>query len=105
MATNLVREDEVFRWRFDVGEMRQLLVDFFRADLWPLVEQPPGDTEFQFIRATRNSILAEADTERIVRLESEGSPVHLHILEGGHWLNVDNPGGIIALLGTLLPPA
>ncbi len=103
MATNLVREDELFRWRFDLGEMRSLLQDFFRANLWPVVEQPPGDTELQFVRATRNSILAEADAERIARLESQGSPVHLHTLEGGHWLNVDNPGGIIALLRAQLP--
>ena len=103
MATNLVREADEFRWRFDVREMRELLSDFFQADLWPLVEHPPGDTELQFIRATRNSILAAADAERIVRLENEGSPVHLHTLEGGHWLNVDNPGGIISLLRTLLP--
>ena len=103
MATNLVREDEQFRWRFDQVDMRRLLLDFFRTDLWPLVETPPGDTELQFIRATRNSILAEADAGRIVRLESEGNPVHLHSLEGGHWLNVDNPDGIIALLRNCLP--
>ncbi len=103
MATNLVREDERFRWRFDMAEMRRLLLDFFRSDLWPLVEVPPGDTDVEFIRATRNSILAEADAERIARLESEGSPVHLHTLEGGHWLNVDNPDGIIALLRNCLP--
>lgn len=103
MATNLVREDERFRWRFDIAEMRRLLLDFFRADLWPLVEDPPGDSEVEFIRATRNSILAEADADRIARLEREGGPVHLHSLEGGHWLNVDNPDGIIALLRTCLP--
>lgn len=105
MASNLVREDEVFRWRFEVAEMRRMLLDFFRADLWPLVEQPPGDTEFQFIRATRSSIMATADAERIARLESEGEPVRLHSLEGGHWLNVDNPDGIISLLRTTLPRA
>jgi pimeloyl-ACP methyl ester carboxylesterase len=103
MATNLVRHDEVFRWRFDMTEMRRLLLDFFRADLWPLVEAPAGDTELQFIRASRGSILADGDAERISRLESEGSPVHLQTLEGGHWLNVDNPGGIITLLRSRLP--
>ena len=103
MATNLVREEETFRWRFDMLEMRRLLMDFFRTDLWPLVESPPGDSELEFIRASENSILAPEDAVRIARLESEGSPVHLHTLEGGHWLNVDNPGGIIALLRTRLP--
>ncbi len=103
MATNLVRVDARFRWRFDVNEMQQLLTDFFRSDLWPIVEQPPGDTEIRFVRASRDSILADSDAQRIVRLESEGSPVHLHTLEGGHWLNVDNPAGLIALLRTHLP--
>lgn len=103
MATNLVRVDDLFRWRFDRKEMRELLEDFWRTDLWSIVEHPPGDTELQFIRATRNSILAQDAAARIARLESEGAPVHLHSLEGGHWLNVDNPGGIIAYLRSMLP--
>jgi len=103
MATNLVRRDDRYRWRFDVNDMRQLLTDFFESDLWAIVEQPPVDTEMRFIRASHDSILADSDAKRIMRLESEGSPVHLHTLEGGHWLNVDNPAGLITLLRTYLP--
>lgn len=103
MATNLVRRDGRYRWRFDVNEMRQLLTDFYRSDLWEIVEHPPSETEIHFVRASSDSILADPDAGRIARLESEGSPVHLHTLEGGHWLNVDNPAGLITLLRTRLP--
>ena len=29
--------------------------------------------------------------------------VHLHLLEGGHWLNTDNPEGVLKLLVETLP--
>jgi hypothetical protein len=43
------------------------------------------------------------DADRIERLESEGNPVQLEDLQGGHWLNMDNPDGLIALLRRGLP--
>ncbi len=105
MATNLDRGPDGYRWRFELSEMRDLLVDFFATDLWRLVEAPPDSSEFRFVRATRHSILATEDAHRIARLESEGTPVAIQELEGGHWLNVDNPDGLVAMLRTGLPRA
>ena len=103
MATNLVRTEDGFAWRFDMAEMHALLTDFFRTDVWNRVEDPPGGGEVRFVRATRNSILSESDAARIERLQSEGHLVQLDALEGGHWLNMDNPDGLIALIRAGLP--
>lgn len=104
MSTNLVRTgDGTWRWRFDLDDMEALLVDFFRSDLWPVVEHPPGDCELRFVRASRDSILTDEAADRIERLESEGTPVRLDVLDGGHWLNTDNPAGLLQLLRTGLP--
>ncbi|MCL7964231.1 MAG: alpha/beta hydrolase [marine benthic group bacterium] len=103
MATNLVRIADGYAWRFDVQALDALLRDFFSVDLWKRVEQPPDGCEYRFVRASDGSIMSAGDTARIERLESEGNPVHLDTLEGGHWLNVDNPGGLISLLRKGLP--
>jgi len=103
MATNLIRTDDGFAWRFDMVELHALLRDFFRTDVWNQVENPPDGCEVRFVRATRNSILSESDASRIERLHSEGHLVQLDELEGGHWLNMDNPDGLIALIRAGLP--
>lgn len=103
MATNLVRRGDAYVWKFDRPSLRRLLEDFFRADLWPVVEDPPGPAEFRFVRASRDSILKAEDAARIARLESEGAPVRLHPVPGGHWLNVDNPDAVVDLVRKGLP--
>ena len=103
MATNLIRTGDGFTWRFSMVEMHSLLTDFFRTDLWQPVENPPEGCEIRFVRATRDSILSDSDASRIERLHSEGHAVQLDSLEGGHWLNMDNPDGLIALIRAGLP--
>lgn len=103
MATNLVRRDDAFVWRFDRPALRRLLEDFFRTDLWPVVEDPPDGVDLRFLRASRDSILRDEDAARIARLESQGAPLRLHPVEGGHWLNVDNPDAVVELVKKGLP--
>jgi esterase len=103
MATNLIRAGNGYQWRFDVPEMEALLGDFFSTDLWDRVERPPDECGLRFVRASKGSIMTADDADRIERLESEGNPVQLDDLQGGHWLNMDNPDGLIALLRKGLP--
>jgi pimeloyl-ACP methyl ester carboxylesterase len=100
MGTNLERFDGGVRWRFDLASLEALLQDFFRADLWPMVTDPPAEVQLHFVRATRSSVMA-ADTA--MRIAGAGPRVHLHSIEGGHWLNADNPAGVVALLANELP--
>ena len=97
MATNLDPDGDVFRWRLDADQMEALLRDFFRIDAWPAVEGAHGP-RIHLIQATDSSILTP---EAVARAENAGHAtgrVEVHRVEGGHWLNADNPDALVALL-------
>ncbi|MGD8276588.1 MAG: alpha/beta hydrolase [Gemmatimonadota bacterium] len=102
MATNLERVDDGYRWRFDLDAVEALIRDFFRADLWPLVEN--AGPAIRIVKATESSVLSDDVAARIRRAGS-GGRVRLDALVGGHWLNADNPDGLIDLLKSGLPGA
>jgi len=102
MATNLERHDDRMKWRFDSRSMEELLRDFFSADLWPVVESPPPGISIHFVRASQSSVLSSGAIARIQSANANGT-TFLHTLDGGHWLNADNPDGIVRLLAGSLP--
>ena len=98
MATNLEKQGDVYRWRFDLDSMEALLVDFFQLDLWGIVEGPPAGLELHFVKATASAVLGEEACRRLKAAGDRTGQVSVHHLEGGHWLNADNPGGLAKLL-------
>jgi esterase len=102
LATNLEPADGGFRWRLDLDAMEELLLDFFRTDLWDVVENPPPDTVLHFVKAEDSDILSPAVCARIEEAGRRSGRVFLHRLPGGHWLNADNPAGMVALLSERL---
>jgi pimeloyl-ACP methyl ester carboxylesterase len=103
MATNLTRTPDGYGWRFSITDMEELLADYFRDDEWPVVEAPPPGLELIFIRAGRDSILDDRSASRLARMQRSDRRVRLVTLPGGHWLNMDNPKGLLDLLRTGLP--
>lgn len=103
MTTNLVDEDGAQVWRFDLDGLAALLEDFFRADLWPVVEDPPSGVEIHFLRASESGVLPEAACERIEAAGRDTGRVHLHRVEGGHWLHVAAPDEVLAILDATTP--
>lgn len=104
MSTNLVPAGDGYRWRFDLPGIEALLHDYIATDLWPVVERPPTGVQLHFVKATDSAALSAGAMRRLRATASNGQ-VHIHELEGGHWLNVDNPRGLTALLGAHLPAA
>lgn len=101
MATNLEMAEGEYRWRLDFDALEELLQDFFRTDLWDVVEAPVGP-RIHFVRAESGSVLSD---EAVARIEGAGRTngrVYLDRLVGGHWLNVDNPDGVVELLADRL---
>lgn len=98
ISTNLERDDGRYRWDLDLDAIEELLRDFFGADLWDVVEEPPLGAALHVIKAERSSVLGEPDCERIARIGRENPRVSLHRVEGGHWLNADNPEALVDLL-------
>jgi esterase len=101
-AINLEPEEGRYRWRIDLDAMEEMLRDFFRADLWSAVEDPPEGVEVHLVKARDSDTLDDASRERVERAAA-GGRVFLHELRGGHWIHTDNPEGVIDLLRARLP--
>ena len=99
-ATNLERRSDGYGWRFDLSALALLLEDFYREDLWSVVDPPVHGRELFFVRATRGSILDDDSAARIARLEANGECVRLVHLEGGQGLD---PEGVLDLMVRHLP--
>lgn len=98
MATNLERSDGGgLTWRFDLDAIEELLRDFFREDLWRVVESPPEGLEVHLVKAEESGVLTAEDQRRADDAARSSGRVHLHRLSGGHWLNAENPDGLLGL--------
>jgi pimeloyl-ACP methyl ester carboxylesterase len=98
MSTNAVPGNGGLIWRIDADDMEELLLDFFRTDTWSTVERPPIGTDVHIVKASDSNILSP---EAMARVRSTGQAtgrVHLHEVQGGHWLNADNPTELVELL-------
>ncbi|MED5374645.1 MAG: alpha/beta hydrolase [Myxococcota bacterium] len=100
MTTNLTRNPDGpgLVWRFDLEAATALIADYFRLDLWPVLERPPHGPHWHLLQAERSERWTQDDADRIAGLPA-WSPVHHHLLpDAGHWVHVDNPQGLLELL-------
>ena len=102
VASNLRRDGDGLVWALDWDAMEALLRDFFVRDLWPIIEAPPPGVAIHFIKATESSRLSAAACARIEAVSRATGRVHLHRVEGGHWVHTDNPDALTALLADTL---
>lgn len=102
MASNLRRDGDGLVWALDWDAMEALLRDFFVRDYWAVVETPPPGIELHFVKATRSSRLSEEGCARIEAAGRATGRVHLHRVEGGHWVHADNPQAVTDLLAAKL---
>jgi len=104
MASNLESvSGDVYRWRLDLDAVQELLEDFFRRDLWSLVETPPGDVHLHFVKAEDSTTIDEEACRRILAAGQRHGRASLHRVAGGHWVNADDPDALLGLLVEHLP--
>ncbi|HEX5869433.1 MAG TPA: alpha/beta hydrolase [Longimicrobium sp.] len=103
LAINLEPAEGRYRWRIDWNVMEEMLRDYFRTDLWDTLVHPPADAEIHIVKATESNSLDEEAERRVEMAGTANGKVFLHRLEGGHWINTDNPEGVLALLRDHLP--
>lgn len=105
MATNL-RGDGAggYVWNFDVAGLKALLDDYWDRDFLPLLRDPAsGLGEVHLVRALESDRWSRADLESLRGLEDVPGRT-VHPFEGaGHWLHVDRPDALLALVGERLP--
>ena len=103
LAMNLRRSDDGFRLRLDLDAIRALLDDYFAVDLWRVLEDGRRARELHLVLGGASDALDPADRARLAAL---GSKVVTHVLEGaGHWVHVDAPEALFALLAGALAPS
>lgn len=101
LATNLKREPNGFVWRFNLDAIYELMLDYFRVDLWPVLESEASDSDFRVVVAERSDRWAPENRARLEQLVGrDQSTAKLHVVpNAGHWLHVDNPEFLLELMG------
>lgn len=98
MATNLKREGALYHWRFDLDGIEELMVDYFKVDLWGYLEQSRVFPQIELVIAERSSRWTKAFRARAAALGPE-TKVKVHSLNNaGHWVHVDNPNGLLEMM-------
>jgi pimeloyl-ACP methyl ester carboxylesterase len=105
LVTSLKRSEQdagELVWRFDLDGIDALLTDYFSLDLWPFLESIQGRTDgprFDLLVA-ENSDRWNGDMRRRAERLHLGQNIRLHVLpDSGHWVHVDNPDGLLQVLG------
>ena len=101
LATNLQRKVEGFVWRFNLDAIYELMLDYFRVDLWPVLESGASDSDFRVVVAERSDRWAPENRARLeLLLQGSEGRARLHVVpNAGHWLHVDNPAFLLELMG------
>jgi pimeloyl-ACP methyl ester carboxylesterase len=100
LATNLQREPQGFVWRFNLDAIYELMLDYFRVDLWPVLESQASDSDFRVVVAERSDRWAPENRARLEQLVAKSPQARLHVVpNAGHWLHVDNPAFLLELMG------
>jgi esterase len=100
LATNLKREPSGFVWRLNLDAIYELMLDYFRVDLWPVLESRASDSDFRVVVAERSDRWAPENRARLEQLAAKHGGSALHVVpDAGHWLHVDNPVFLLELMG------
>jgi esterase len=98
MSTNLKREGESYTWVFDLDAIEALMADYFRVDLWPFLAERRERPEIRLVVAERSDRWTPALRERARALPAETHVVYQELPRSGHWVHVDNPDDLLAML-------
>jgi esterase len=98
MATNLKREGERYTWLFDLDAIEELMRDYFRVDLWSFLEQPRERPELRLVVAERSDRWTAELRARARALPASTRVIYHELPSSGHWVHVDNPEGLLAML-------
>jgi pimeloyl-ACP methyl ester carboxylesterase len=102
MATNLERRGEVYGWLFNLDGIEELMLDYFRVDLWEFLAQARSAPELHLVVAERSDRWTPELRARARALPPEARVRYHDLPNSGHWVHVDNPAGLLALMAQQL---
>ncbi len=105
MATNLRPVEGGFAFPFDVDAIEELLVDYWRTDGVALLDRCAKDVHVHVVRGARSDRFAPDELARLDALAAAGR-IRVHVLaDAGHFLQADNPAGLLAIIAPELAAA
>lgn len=95
VLTSLRQGPEGWRWVYDLDAVGEMLADYFRTDYGDFLASHQGPPSVRLVRAGRS----ERWTPEVIGRLRLGSGARVDLLpNAGHWLHVDDPDGLFALL-------
>lgn len=96
LAMNVRQDSEGrFVFRIDVPSIRVMMEDYFKADLWPVIDNPENLFHTHLIAGGKSEVVDEADRERAEKAAHCTIDV---IPSAGHWVHVDAPDELKAMV-------
>lgn len=97
LLTSLRQEPDGWRWVWDLDGVDAMIRDYLALDLWPWLRSWDG-APVELVRAGRSDGWSAEELARLHALPAHGA-VRSHLLaEAGHWVHVDAPDALHALL-------
>lgn len=100
LATNVERRGEAYGFRLRAEAMRDLLTSYYQTDIWHGL----GKMEYgvvEYVVAGKESAVSGEEIDRLRRL----GPVTTSTIEdAGHWIHIDRPEALRALVVSRLLP-
>lgn len=102
LLTSMRRTDIGWVWKYNLNGVDAMISDYLQTDLWPWLESRDGGPRIDIVRAEKNERWTPEALDRLDAI-SPTSDVHSHVVSNaGHWLHVDNPDGLLAILSGAL---
>ena len=88
----------------DLAVIRALLEDYARTDLWHVVGALPARCSLGFVVGGRSLAFSAADRRRAAMIQQQDPRVFVQVIpDAGHWVHMDSPDALLALLTS--PPS
>ncbi len=98
LAMNVRRNGDAYELRLDLPAIRSMLMDYRARDLWSVFTESER-TAFHVVLAGEGSAVGEGARAELARVSANSSRVQVHELpRAGHWVHVDAPEEIIAIV-------
>ena len=108
LAMNLVARDDGHAFRLDLSAIEALLADYLRVDLFSFLEAPPRafSGKILVVAGGRSSTLDATARARVLAAAARApGRIALEVVpDAGHWVHVDAPDALQALVARHLGP-
>lgn len=103
LTMNLRRDGDEYRLRLDLPAIRAMLSDYFARDLFGVLADPSRAAQVGVVVGGRSTVLDAAARARLAQLAQSRPGLRVtELASAGHWVHVDDPGGVVEFVVDLL---